>query len=266
MSLKVVFSSEDDKVLSELVGCHPCLYDLKHSLYKDQTIRDNVWKQFSNELNKPVEDCKKRWRNIKDTYNKKRRGRTLDVLSFMDKAIYERQSITNVTNEGEALIFNNDDNVSSHDNSVFTQKEPVTENITLPTVPTEPIMATENMLEIKLKGKKRQKKNEAFIDVLNKRSEERNCLFQELTKTEEEEDPIDVFFRSMALTVKQFSPELKIKVKMVVFKIINELELQNLKPSDLQTSDSSNNYMFPEDVTSRAQALYPINYPSEKNS
>jgi len=53
MSSKIVFSSEDDKVLSELVGCHPCLYDLKHSLYKDQTIRDNVWKQISNELNKP---------------------------------------------------------------------------------------------------------------------------------------------------------------------------------------------------------------------
>lgn len=53
MSSKVVFSSEEDKVLSELVGCHPCLYDLKHLLYKDQTIRDNVWKQIANELNKP---------------------------------------------------------------------------------------------------------------------------------------------------------------------------------------------------------------------
>jgi len=141
----------------------------------------------------------------------------------------------------------------------------VTVNIPSPTVPTEPIMATENMLEIKFKGKKRQKKTEAFIEVLNKRSEERNRLFQELTKTEEE-DPIDVFFRSMTLTVKQFSPELKIKAKMNVFKIINELELQNLKPSDLQTSGSSNSYMFPENVTSRAQALYPINYPSESNS
>jgi len=53
---------------------------------------------------------------------------------------------------------------------------------------------------------------------------------------------------------------------MDVFIIINELELQNLKPSDLQTSGSSNNYMFPENVTSRAQGLYPINYPPESNS
>lgn len=57
----------------------------------------------------------------------------------------------------EASICYEEDNVSSHDNSVSTQKEPVTENIPSPTMPTEPIMATENMLDIELKGKKRQK-------------------------------------------------------------------------------------------------------------
>lgn len=53
MSSKIKFSSEDDKTLAELVGYHPCLYDLKHTLYKDQTVRENVWKQISNEVNKP---------------------------------------------------------------------------------------------------------------------------------------------------------------------------------------------------------------------
>lgn len=53
MSSKITFSSEDDKTLAELVGYHPCLYDLKHTLYKDQTVRENVWKEISNEVNKP---------------------------------------------------------------------------------------------------------------------------------------------------------------------------------------------------------------------
>lgn len=53
MSSKIIFSSEDDKILSELVGCHPCLYDLKHKSYKDHTIREDVWKQISDELNRP---------------------------------------------------------------------------------------------------------------------------------------------------------------------------------------------------------------------
>jgi len=54
-----------------------------------------------------VDDCKKRWRNIKDTYNRKKRSRQMgtgsaaknkpskwqlaDILSFLDVAVYERQ-------------------------------------------------------------------------------------------------------------------------------------------------------------------------------
>jgi hypothetical protein len=53
MSSKVIFSSEDDKMLVELVGYHPCLYDSKHALYKDQTARKNVWEQISNKVNQP---------------------------------------------------------------------------------------------------------------------------------------------------------------------------------------------------------------------
>lgn len=62
---------------------------------------------FKHNIIYPVDDCKKRWKNIKDTYNKKRRGRKLgtgsatrekpskwileDVLTFLDTAVYERQ-------------------------------------------------------------------------------------------------------------------------------------------------------------------------------
>lgn len=49
---------------------------------------------------------------------------------------------------------------------------------------------------------------------------------QKLTKKEEAEDSIGVFFKRMALT------ELKIKAKMDVLKVINELELQNLESLD----------------------------------
>ncbi|CAI6353067.1 unnamed protein product [Macrosiphum euphorbiae] len=83
---------------------------------------------------------------------------------------------------------------------------------------------------------------------------------QELTKTEEAEDSIDVFFKSMALTVKQFSPELKIKAKMDVLKVINELELKNLK--SLDQTGSTSNYVIPENQTFSPQAFVPINYTS----
>lgn len=49
---------------------------------------------------------------------------------------------------------------------------------------------------------------------------------QELTKMQEAEDSIDIFSKSMALTVKKFSLELKIRAKMDVLKIINELNFR----------------------------------------
>ncbi|XP_022160159.1 uncharacterized protein LOC111026387 [Myzus persicae] len=89
-----------------------------------------------------VDDCKKRWKNIKDTYNKKRRGRKLgtgsatkekpskwileDALSFMDTAINERQSVKNVSHEDTII---EEDHISSNDNSVITQMEPEIHNV-----------------------------------------------------------------------------------------------------------------------------------------
>lgn len=161
--------------------------------------------------------------------------------------------MTNDEDEEECL--------NSLDNSV-SQIEPENENIQLPST----LESTTEVQKSKIEttGTKRQKKNEAFIEILKQRSEERSRLLQELTNPEEAEDPIDVFFKSIALTVKQFSPQLKIKAKMEVLKIINELELLNLKPSN-QTSSPSN-YEFAENVSSRFQELHPINYSATSHS
>ncbi|KAE9543349.1 hypothetical protein AGLY_003260 [Aphis glycines] len=163
------------------------------------------------------------------------------------------RSITNVTSIEEDT--NDDDNGNSNDNNVSIQINPEINDL----FTFEPVTERTSEIESTYNKKQQKKKTEAFIEILNKRSEERNRLFKELTKIEEE-DPIDLFFKSIALTVKKFSPELKIKAKMDVLKIINDLELQNLKPSE-QTTVSSD-YIFPENLTSRPQALYPINYSS----
>ncbi|KAF0747245.1 Transcription factor Adf-1 [Aphis craccivora] len=141
-------------------------------------------------------------------------------------------SITNVTSIEEDT--NDDDNGNSNDNYVSIQINPDINDLS-PETTFEPV--TERTSEIESTyNKKRQKKTEAFIEILNKRSEERNRLFKELTKTEE--DPIDLFFKSMAHTYRQ----------------------KNLKLSE-QTSGPSD-YIFPENLTSRPQELYSINYSS----
>jgi len=52
MSSKGSFTVEEDILLAECVSKHRCLYDPKNAEYKDQQIRDNVWKEISNVLKK----------------------------------------------------------------------------------------------------------------------------------------------------------------------------------------------------------------------
>lgn len=73
---------------------------------------------------------------------------------------------------------------------------------------------------------KKQKQNEEWISVLKQGSEERKHFF-EIINNVEEDDPIDTFFKSIALTVKTFSTSLKIKAKKKMFNIVNNLEFEN---------------------------------------
>jgi hypothetical protein len=49
---KISFSLIEDSALAECVSKYPCIYDLKHTAYKDQQVRENVWKEISNEFDK----------------------------------------------------------------------------------------------------------------------------------------------------------------------------------------------------------------------
>lgn len=51
-STQVTFSPEEDVKLAELVNEHPCIFNAQHALYKNQGVRDNVWQQISEDMNK----------------------------------------------------------------------------------------------------------------------------------------------------------------------------------------------------------------------
>lgn len=54
MASKFQFTHEEDVMLAEFVSKHPCLFDLKHPLYKNQQIRENVWEEISTNLKKSL--------------------------------------------------------------------------------------------------------------------------------------------------------------------------------------------------------------------
>jgi len=65
------------------------------------------------------------------------------------------------------------------------------------------------------------------VSLFKKSNDERQQNINAINKVEEDDDPIDSFFKTMALTVKSFPQHLKIKAKKEVFNVITDLEIEN---------------------------------------
>lgn len=74
------------------------------------------------------------------------------------------------------------------------------------------------------------KENALLNKYLKEKKEYRDhfktCL-EELITLEPEEDAKDMFFKTIAATVKQFRPDLAIKTKAKIFQITTEMDLLN---------------------------------------
>ncbi|XP_039278511.1 uncharacterized protein LOC111048165 [Nilaparvata lugens] len=62
-----------DESLIELVKRHSALYDYQHKDFKNLHVREDLWTEIATMLDKDVQSCKKRWRDIRDNYYKIRR-------------------------------------------------------------------------------------------------------------------------------------------------------------------------------------------------
>lgn len=80
---------------------------------------------------------------------------------------------------------------------------------------------------------KKNKSNDVIIAMLKKRGEERvdfaKCM-EKILQPEEKEDEIDLFFKTMAATVKKFTPMEKTEAKMNIFKIVSDIEIRRQLP------------------------------------
>jgi len=86
-----------------------------------------------------------------------------------------------------------------------------------PTLPT-------SKLQKPLKSK-RQKYNEKVMQVLEDRRIERNEIMKNMAQNREDE--IDLFFKSIAMSVKKLSPALINEAKMKSLQMVFELEIRN---------------------------------------
>lgn len=96
---KIEFTPEDEERFIELVKDSPLLYSPSNPDYKDKILRGKAWDNIGKSLSKSSEDCKKKWKNIKDQYDRTRKkmptgsgnsankNKRMEVLSFLDSCV-----------------------------------------------------------------------------------------------------------------------------------------------------------------------------------
>lgn len=58
------------EMLIDSVKSHPCLYDKEQATRFNIDQKNQIWIEIANKLDKPVEKCKHKWRNLRDSYLK----------------------------------------------------------------------------------------------------------------------------------------------------------------------------------------------------
>lgn len=203
--------------------------------------------QQGRDLEERVEECKSCLKNIRDKYMKRKRNKRLPTgsalghkprkwhlenhLALIDQVQTERLTVTNTQ------AYEEPGGDCGHENS-----QQQTENVEIATQGNAENEATlqesENLNDEGLPNRKRKhlsRKNatDSCIGLLEKDSQDRQELLQALGKLEEQEHPIDIFFRSMAASVKTLSADRQIRAKMQVSQIIGQLELEEISSQSL---------------------------------
>ncbi|XP_034827634.1 uncharacterized protein [Maniola hyperantus] len=283
----VGWSTEEDEKLIELVEPYRHLYCWQDHSRKNILARETTWQTISQELSKPVDECKKRWRGLRDSYSRSKRMGAIhkskvpiyEKLQFlsvmpldsisMEGGEMENEEQTNeqeVDNEqeieNEQQVIMDGQEYYEHDYELTlvnggTNREvdikPQIIKIMPKTVEIEhsPIRQAPKKVGRQKPGRKRSTplpRNIPPVKILpkpiimsepriikcvddTKRPEERSQAIDKLIEKmlKENTNEIDVFFRSMAASVKKLQPNLIPKVKMEVCNVIAKYEMQSFE-------------------------------------
>ncbi|KAF0691363.1 transcription factor Adf-1-like, partial [Aphis craccivora] len=252
-------------------------------------------------LNFIVEDIKKRWKNIRDTYMKLRKKLPtgsaslernkwplMPYLSFLNMVEYERNSITNIAPPAEVEQLNTSNALENIDDSFNDQNEKTYE---ITNTDKEDHILSESSSPIP-EGKKRSR-NDKMSMIIAKRSKERNELLSKIeaqnnllvSQISQEEDDVDIFFKSIAMTIKKLPRQAINEAKIKTLTLVNQLENNysvipnntlpqnasfyrptadyiNSSPINTYTSQSSS-LSGSYEVPSNSRGFMPINYDSD---
>ncbi|XP_050679112.1 transcription factor Adf-1-like isoform X6 [Leptidea sinapis] len=222
----------DSKIETSIPIKRPNILKKQRKILIEECQRDSQKEStkhlLDNSSESPVSDCKKRWKSLRDQYNKKKKADPLcsnweymNLLSFISDPVEKRD--TPCTNDGQQSEEQSTDEEQSDDQFDELTVEKIPQN--------DP----PNSAESSTQKRRATTRNplEPIAKILAKRDAQRSILFEKmLSKVNEIKTPTQKFFESMADVVDKFPPNLQAEVRLKVCQVVTEIELKHqIQPS-----------------------------------
>ncbi|XP_056640632.1 uncharacterized protein LOC130447692 isoform X2 [Diorhabda sublineata] len=243
------FDKEKDELLIESVQCYCALYNKSDKEYKNNIYKHKCWEKISEIVGLPVSECKKRWKSLRDQYNKKTKESSgtgsaklnntweyMKLMSFLSNAPGRRRSKatgytvndsqTNTGNKGVDSECNNTPNTEVNTGSDSECEVHVESRDTS----FGNIGDTDTPSRGPTISKKR--KPSKLQETIDKRESQRLNLLEALVHNTQKQSQvrpqsaIKKFFESMADVVENFPPREQAIIRAKVCQLISDTEIK----------------------------------------
>ncbi|KAL1516110.1 hypothetical protein ABEB36_000033 [Hypothenemus hampei] len=258
------FSKDKDELLIELVKSHAPLFDVSHKNYKNNIIKHKCWEEISTIVEISVPECKKRWKSLRDQYNKKKKecgtgsARTASlsweygkIMSFLSDSVSDQRcAYTGYENHSQIETQNTENNNEG-------ETQPLTINDKPDGTVQDVIQEVEQQKENKRFSqniqtpKPRKKKNDLTINLLNKREAQRSLVYEKILRSNPPViSGIRKFFDSMADIVEKFPPYEQANIRLKVCQLVTESEIKlnqsstQYIPTPLTSDEESSSHTY----------------------
>ncbi|XP_060518312.1 uncharacterized protein LOC132697067 [Cylas formicarius] len=249
------FNCTDDISLVKQVEKYPILYHHNHADYRDMLLREVAWGEIATEIGKVAEDCKTRWRNIRDNYNKikkrlpKSSGSKSPKWGLYKHLLFLDNKCDDFSTLGKAKESPDEDEELERE---FNQEESRTATIK---TRKQGKLANKSKSAAAGQNSKFKKKKLVLSDNITDGanadvtkfsstnltlSAEEKLLLDIHESENMEEDEIDLFMRSITATVKRLPPHLIPQAKLNILSIVTNLQLSTLTSLGSQAHPHSN--------------------------
>ncbi|XP_050294868.1 uncharacterized protein LOC126735034 [Anthonomus grandis grandis] len=209
------------------------LYDLSDRYYSNHHRKDEIWREIAKKVGEISDVCKETWRKLRDNYRKAKQLRNTksgqSAKKIKPKKIEKELAFLNphLQQPQELQTSNLLVSSSGDDSDADGSSQQLTEGFSEPPTPdsAKSIASTSTCHLSRSKRKREHVQHSPMQEYLQFKREQQ-------VSSQTNAHPLDVFFSSMAATVKTFPAPTQLNIKRQVFQLVTDAEATLTPPEN----------------------------------